>query len=60
MLGLERQHDAERESVFTGDASSFAVSLPPLQDEEGIGPLTHPQSVSKQHLLRTDPHPNGG
>lgn len=52
--------ERRRGRVFTGDASSFAVSLPPLQDEEGIGPLTHPQRVSKQHLLWADPHPNNG
>lgn len=43
----------------TSDASSLAVSLPPLQNEEGVGPLADPQSISQQNLLWSDPHDLG-
>lgn len=32
------------------------MALPPLEDEEGVRPLTHPQRVGDQHLLGGDPH----
>lgn len=41
---------------LTGEPPSAAVPPPPLQDEERVRPLGHPQSPGQQHLLRVDPH----
>ena len=45
--------------LFTCDpASRLPVASPPLQQEEGIAPLRHPQlqSVFQQNFLRVQPH----
>ena len=40
----------------TCNSSSFAMALSPLEDEEGVRPLTHPQRISNQYFLGSDPH----
>lgn len=42
--------------LVTSDAPSFAMALSPLENEEGVRPFAHPQSVGKQHLLWSYPH----
>lgn len=41
---------------LTREAAALAVAAAPLQHEEGVGSLRHPQRVGHQHLLRPQPH----
>lgn len=45
---------------LTRQAAPLAVAPPPLQEEEGVGPLGDPQRVGQQHLLGGQPHDEGG
>lgn len=49
-------HRPGRRAPLTREAAALAVAPAPLQHEEGVGSLRHPQRVGHQHLLRAQPH----
>lgn len=49
-------HRPGHRAPLTREAAALAVAAAPLQHEEGVGALRHPQRVGHQHLLRAQPH----